>query len=200
MTRVAIAVSIGLVAAFLGWTPAQAANCPPPTVGGKTVAIITLNGKQVPVKNITFKNGGVLDPPATNQAAGISVRNAKLSSRKGATVITWHVRYGTGCNGTLNPLITMPKHSTFTVGAVGKTPRTYEITDRVTIPKVALKRSWFSPKGPHRLVLFTCADLRGGVFHKTVAIFAKPVPTTPPAPSPTATTATTPTASAPTAG
>jgi sortase (surface protein transpeptidase) len=152
------------------------------------VAFVSLKGKNVPVKAISFRTGGVLDPPATNQAAGISTRNAPLSAKKGVTVITWHVRYGPGCNGTLNPLMTMAMGSTFTVAAVGKRATTYQITGRETVAKSGLKRSWFSNEGPHRMVLFTCTDYRGGVFHKTMAVIASPVrptpitPTTPTAP------------------
>ena len=109
---------------------------------------MNVKGKKVPVKSVTFRNGGLLDPPATNQAAGLSKRNMPLGARKGATVITWHVRYGNGCNGTLNPLMTMPIGSTFTAGAVGKPQKTYVITSRVTVPKTKLKTKWFRKDGP----------------------------------------------------
>jgi hypothetical protein len=110
-----------------------------------------------------------------------------LNAKKGATVITWHVRYGEGCPGALNALTTMPIGSTFTIGAVGKTPRTYKISSRVTVPKGVLKRSWFSNAGPKRLVMITCNDLRGGVFNRTMAVIATPVAPTP-STSPTPTT------------
>ena len=120
MRRVIIVAITAVLASLVGWAPAEARTCPPPTVGGKTVATMNVKGRTVPVKSVTFRNGGLLDPPATNQAAGLSKRNMPLGARKGATVITWHVRYGNGCNGTLNPLMTMPIGSTFTAGAVGK--------------------------------------------------------------------------------
>jgi hypothetical protein len=174
---------------MLGWSPAQAASsapavvraCPPASVGGPAVATINVRGARVPVKKVTFRDGGALLPPATNQAAGISIRNKPLHAKKGTTVITWHVRYGVGCNGSLNSLITMPIGSTFTVGAVGKPAQTYQISDRVSVPKSRLRKSWFSNEGPHRLVLITCDDYRGGVFHRTMAITATPVPPTAPA-------------------
>ncbi len=176
MKRVVIAVVTAVLATLVSWTPAHAASCPPSSIGGRTVAVVSVGGKTVPVKNVTFRNGGVLLPPATNQAAGISIRNASLNAKKGATVITWHVRYGPGCNGSLNSLITMPIGSTFTVGAVGKPAKTYQISSRVTVPKGKLQKSWFATTGAHRLVLITCADLRGGHFQKTTAIIATPVP------------------------
>ncbi len=190
MKRVVIVAIAALLASLIAGAPAQARTCPPATVGGPTVAVMTVGGKVVPVKRITFRNGGALDPPHTNQAAGISARNAPLGARRGATVITWHVRYGEGCDGTLNALTTLPLGSTFTIGAVGKQVKTYQISSRVTVPKGTLRRSWFSHTGRHRLVLITCNDLRGGVFHKTMAITAIPAPTppaaTPPAPTPPA--------------
>ncbi len=74
---------------------------------------------------------------------------------------------------------------------VGKPARTYRITQHFTVPKTGLKRSWFRKKGPHRLVLLTCADLVGGVFRMTQAVIAAPVspapatlpPVAPPAPA-----------------
>jgi hypothetical protein len=179
MKRAVIVTVVALLACLVGAAPAEAASCPPASLGGPAVAVMNVKGKSVPVKRVTFRNGGALDPPATNQAAGISARNAPLSAKRGATVITWHVRYGVGCDGSLNSLITMPLGSTFTVAAVGKPAKTYQISSRETVPKGTLKRSLFSGYGPHRLVLLTCADLRGGVFHKTTVIIAKPVPNPP---------------------
>jgi hypothetical protein len=168
-----------LLASLVGLAPAQARACPPSSVGGPTVAVMTVGGRAVPVKRITFRNGGALVPPATNQAAGISARNAPLGARRGATVITWHVRFGAGCDGSLNALTTMPIGSTFTIGATGRAAKTYQISSRVTVPHGKLLRSWFRTGGPHRLVLITCADLSGGVFRRTMAIIAAPVPERP---------------------
>jgi hypothetical protein len=175
MKRLAIAAATAMVATLISAAPADARTCPPASIGGPTVAVMNVKGKAVPVKSVTFRKGGALNPPETNQAAGLSARNQPLAAKKGATVITWHVRYGEGCPGSLNALTTMPIGSTFTVGAVGKTPRTYQISSRVTVPKGVLKRSWFRHDGPKRLVLITCNDLRGGQFNRTMAIIATPV-------------------------
>ena len=75
--------------------------------------------------------------------------------------------------------------TTFTVGAVDKTPRWYKIVKRETVPKGKLKRSWFSHGGRKRIVLITCADYAGGVFRRTMGITAIPIPA-PVTPSPTA--------------
>lgn len=182
MKRVATfvaAVAGAMLASALISPVADARTCPPASVGGPTVAVITVKGKNVPVKSVTFRNGGTLNPPATNKAAGISKRNAPLRAKKGTTIITWHVRYGTGCNGALNPVLRMPVGSTFTTMEVGGPVRTFKITKHITVPKSGLKRSWFRKNGPHRLVLLTCADLVGGVFRKTQAVIAAPVRTVP---------------------
>lgn len=188
MKRIVVLTAVAVLACLIGWAPpAQARTCPPASIGGRTVAEIKVRGTTVPVKAITFRNGGALDPPHTNQAAGISVRNAPLTAKRGVTVITWHVRYGPGCDGTLNAVTKIPLGSTFTIGKVGVTPRTYQIVSRATYPKGTIKRAWFSTTGRHRLVLITCADLSGGLFRRTMAIFATPVPTPPvTAPAPAA--------------
>ncbi len=164
-----------LIAGLVGATPAEARSCPSPNVGGPTVANVNVKNRTVPVKSVTFRNGGTLLPPATNKAAGISKRNRPLKAKSGTTIITWHVRYGQGCNGTLNPILKMPIGSTFTVAEVGKPAKTYRITKNVTVPKSGLKSSWFRKNGPRRLVMLTCADLAGGVFRKTQAVIAAPV-------------------------
>jgi hypothetical protein len=181
ISTTAVLLSAGVLAA-----PADARTCPPASVGGPTVATITVKGKTVPIKSVTFRNGQSLNPPATNRAAGISARNAPLRAKKGTTIITWHVRYGVGCNGTLNTVLRMPIGSTFTTQEVGGPVRTFKITKKFVVPKTGLKNSWFRKNGPHRLVLLTCADLVGGVFRKTEAVIAAPVRTVP-APTTTAT-------------
>lgn len=179
---VAIAVTV-LVAGLITPTAAEARSCPSASIGGRTVAVVTVEGRRVPVKAVTFVDGGALNPPATNQAAGISVRNRPLDAKKGASVITWHVRFGPGCPGALNALTRMPLGSTFTVAKVGRTPVTYEIAAREMVTKGIVKRSWFTRGGLRKLVLITCADLTGGVFRGTTAVIAVPV-TTVPAPTP----------------
>jgi hypothetical protein len=175
---VAASLSLGIVTSFLtvtASTPAQAANCPPASVGGRTVATVTVDDREVPVKAVTFVNGGPLIPPATNRAAGISVRNRPLGAKKGASVIIWHVRFGPGCPGALNALTTMPLGSTFAVAKVGGAPTTYEIAAREMVTKGTVKRAWFRNGGLRRLVLITCADFTGGVFRGTTAVIAVPV-------------------------
>ena len=61
-------------------SPAQAANCPPATVGGPSIGVITAGGASVPIKPVRFTPGGMLRPPATNQASGISTLNAPLDA------------------------------------------------------------------------------------------------------------------------
>lgn len=179
MKRCIVAAVGVLLLTLIGAAPARADGCPPASIGGAAVARIKVKGTTVPVKPITFRDGGNLDPPHTNKAAGISLRNAKLTAKHGATVITWHVRYGPGCYGTLNALTTIPIGSTFRVGKIGVSPRTYRIVSRETVPKGVLKKSWFSNSGRHRLVLITCNDLVGGYFRRTMAIIAVPVPPAP---------------------
>lgn len=165
----------GLMTGLVAAAPAEARTCPSASIGGPAVAHIKVRGRTVPVKSVTFRNGGTLLPPATNKAAGISKRNQPLRAKKGTTIITWHVRYGQGCNGTLNRVLKMPIGATFTVAEVGKPAKTFRITQNVTVPKSGLKTRWFRRSGPHRLVLLTCADLTGGVFRKTQVVIAAPV-------------------------
>ncbi len=179
MKRIAVAAVTVMITGLIGWTPAQAASCPPASIGGPAVASIKVGKKTVPVKSVTYKKGGPLLPPATNQAAGLSRRNAPLHAKKGSTVITWHVRYGPGCPGTLNALTTLPIGTTFTVGKVGKTPKTYQIARREIVKKGVLKKRWFSTTGPRRLTLITCNDLQGSRFVRTMVVIATPVTTTP---------------------
>jgi len=168
--------AIGLAAVPLMAEPAHAVDCPPSTVGGPTVARISLGDVVVPVKNVSYTNGGVLRPPPTNKAAGLSTVNTPLGASEGTTVLAWHVRYGPGCYGLLNPLLTKPIGSTFKVGRVGKPMRTYAITKRVTVPRGQYRWEWFRVDGPYRLALFTCTGYRDGVFRNTTVVFASPVP------------------------
>ena len=136
----------------------------------------------MPVKAVTFVDGGALNPPPTNRAAGISIRNRPLGAKKGASVIIWHVRFGPGCPGALNALTRMPLGSTFTVAKMGRAPVTYEIAAREMVTKGTVRRTWFRNGGLRKLVLITCADLSGGVFRGTTAVIAVPVVAPPAAP------------------
>jgi hypothetical protein len=180
-TAAALSVLVTIGVVVPASAPAAAASCPPASVGGPAIAKITAGKARVPVKPVTYRRGGPLNPPATNQAAGLSVRNAKLTAKKGKSVIVWHVRYGAGCNGTLNSVLKMPVGSTFTIARPGKPTLTFQILKRDSVPKNRLKKAWFARTGPHRLVLLTCDDLQGGVFRRTQAVIAKRIPTPPPA-------------------
>lgn len=168
---------IGVLATVFVQAPAAQANqnCPSPRVGGRTVAWIEVDGTKVPIKRVPFRRGQPLHPPDTNQAAGLSLGHAPLSARDGTTVITWHVRFGPGCNGTLNPILKKPIGTTFTVRAVGKEPKTYQIAARHEVRKGRYRGAWFRQTGPHQLALFTCAELKGGEFRNTAVIIANPV-------------------------
>ncbi len=156
------------------WAQARE-NCPPSSVGGRTVAVISVGDTKVPLKAVAFKRGQALNPPDTNQAAGLSRGHAPLYARIGTTVITWHVRYGVGCDGTLNPILDEPVGGTFTVHPVGKPAYLYRITSRHTVTKGGYRSAWFRQQGPHQLALFTCADLRGGEYRRTTVILAERV-------------------------
>lgn len=186
MKRLVIIVALALMGSLVTALPAAAASCPPATVGGKAIGWIKVGDRSVPLKPVTYRKGGPLDPPATNQAAGLSIRNAKLTAKRGKSVITWHVRYGVGCYGSLNTVLKAPIGSTFMVKERGKDPVYFQIMKRDSVPKNRLRASWFARTGAHRLVLLTCDDLQGGVFLKTQAVIAKRVP----APSPATTGAT----------
>jgi hypothetical protein len=186
MKRLVIILALALVGGMVTAIPAEAANCPPPTVGGKSIGTVKVGKRSVPLKPVTYKKNGPLWPPATNQAAGLSIRNKKLTAKKGKSVITWHVRYGKGCNGTLNNVLKAPIGSVFSVKMKGSKPLYFEVTKKDSVKKTRLKRSWFARTGAHRLVLLTCDDLVGNVFRRTQAVIAKRVPKPVPTPSPTA--------------
>ncbi len=90
-------------------------------------------------------------------------------------MLTWHVRYGEGCDGDLNVLLDQPAGATFTI-TTAKGTTSYRITEQVTVPNGKYRASWFSQSGPHRLALFTCGGLERGRFTQTVATFAERVP------------------------
>ncbi len=153
-------------------------RCPGPEVGGPAIGSIRVAGTRVPITAFTYDRGGVMKPPGSNQVAGVSERHRSLDARFGTTVIAWHVRYGEGCDGTLNVLLDLPVGGTFTVRSDTGTAVTYEVTDRVTVDKGDYPRDWFRLDGPRRLALFTCAGLVDGQFTQTTATFARPVTST----------------------
>lgn len=151
------------------------ARCPDEVPGGVPVAWITVDGVTTPIKKVSYPSGGILQPPASNQVAAVSTRHAPLGSVRGTSVLTWHVRYGPGCDGTLNELLAKARGETFTIKTINGRTTTYAITDRVTVNQGDYERAWFDQSGPHRLALFTCAGFRDGRFTKTTAIFAQPI-------------------------
>jgi hypothetical protein len=155
---------------------AHAAKCPPASVGGPTVGSVNVGDVSVPLKRVRYRNGGPLHPPASNRNAGISTVNAPIGSDEGTAVITWHIRYGRGCPGTLNDLATLPVGSTFSVRMKNQAAVEYAITERTVVRKGRYKAAWFRPDGPHRLALFTCGDFRNGVYQSTVVTLAEPSP------------------------
>lgn len=180
LARMAVALGIAAWSAVVLWpSPALAAvrssHCPPASAGGSPVGSLTVGDAVVPIVPVTYPAGGTLTPPPTNRAIGLSTRHKALFAAQGTSVLTWHVRYGNGCPGTANALITAPVGSTFEVAGRDGVPHSFRIDVRDVVPLGEYPKSWFVQSGPHRLALFTCTDLRGGAFHKTVAIFASPV-------------------------
>ena len=153
----------------------QAAGCPPASVGGPAVGSLTVGRVTAPITPVSVSAGGVLDPPPTNRAVGLSRQHARLDARRGTSVLTWHVRYGPGCDGVINALLTAPIGTEFEVAPKGAAATRYRVVERLTVRKGRYRLEWFRQDGPHRLALFTCADLRDGAFRDTVAVFANPV-------------------------
>lgn len=171
---IGIALTVPAVVGVTPVSPATAVNCPPASIGGAPIGTITVGDVSVPIKPVRFISGGTLQPPATNQAVGLSTVNAPLDATEGTTVMAWHVRYGRGCPGTLNSLLDLPIGGTFTVQEHGSPPVEYRITRRLEVPKGKYRTAWFTQVGPRRLALFTCGDLRDERFHSTIATFAEP--------------------------
>lgn len=171
----AIAALALLAAGFVYAPSAQAAACPSEAVGGSPVGWVEFDGKQVPIKPVTYPAGGTLAPPKSAKVAGVSKRHQPLLSKQGTTVLTWHVRYGQGCNGSLNALLDKPVGSTFTIKKRGGGTQVYQITDQTEVLKGRYQPEWFRTQGSPQLSMFTCSDLRNGKFRKTTALFAVPV-------------------------
>ena len=91
-TRILVAIAgVGLVLAattvVAPWAagPAQADSCPSASVGGRAVARIVLpSGVTVPVKPISYDNGGQLHPPPSARVAAISAQMARETISRGA--------------------------------------------------------------------------------------------------------------------
>ena len=180
LTRLTVALVLAACSAAVLWpSPANAAvrmnQCPPASAGGSPIGSLTIGDSVVPIVPVTYPAGGLLTPPPTNRAIGLSTRHKSLFAAQGTSVLTWHVRYGQGCPGTANALLSAPVGSTFQVAGRDGVPHSFRIDARDVVPLGEYPKRWFVQSGPHRLALFTCTDLRDGVFRKTVAIFASPV-------------------------
>jgi hypothetical protein len=155
--------------------PVLASPCPSSKIGGKPVGWIEFDGIKVPLKSVNAPAGGELDPPATAEAGGVSRQHQPLLAAEGTTVIAWHVRFGMGCNGSLNPLLAKSTGSTFDIVTAQGQRQTYTLTTKVTVPRGKYRPEWFRSNGSPQMALFTCADPQGGKYQKTTALFAEPI-------------------------
>lgn len=150
-------------------------DCPPAAVGGRPIGEISIDGRQIPMVAIARTKDGILNPPATSAAAGLDTEGVPLDASHGTAVIAWHVRFGKGCPGALNPISRAPLGTRFTIESRTGGEREYVVTGRDVSRADQLPARWFRLSGPYRVGLFTCGDLRDGQFHSTVATFATPV-------------------------
>ena len=90
-------------------------------------------------------------------------------------MITWHVRYGKGCPGSLNPLLTMKPGKKFRVTDERGKQRMYQVDEQIRVPRGEYDPKWFQLDGPRRLTFMTCTDLKKGEFRKTAVVIASPV-------------------------
>jgi hypothetical protein len=155
---------------------AQASKCPGTHIGGKTIGWIEFDDVRVPLKRFSYPAGGDLDPPPTAAVTGVSSLHRPLLSETGTTVLAWHVRYGKGCNGALNPILKRPVSSTFDIVTAQGERQRYVLVERTNVKRGKYKPEWFRTNGPAQIALFTCSDPRNGRFERTTALFAEPVP------------------------
>jgi len=171
----ALVIGIGLLVGSLGLAPsAAAAKCPPDSVGGKAVGWIEFDDVRVPLKDTDYPPGGELDPPASNKVAGVSERHQELLSTTGSTVIAWHVRYGQGCMGTLNPILKKTEGDTFDIVTRSGERQTYRLTDKTKVKRGKYEPEWFRLHGAPQVTLFTCSDLKKGKYRNTQVLVAVP--------------------------
>lgn len=152
--------------------PAKA--CPPATVGGKSVGKIVVGSVTVPIKKVRMAKDGSLDSVATNKVASVVTEWQPLHAKSGTTVLLWHSRFGSGCDGTLNLLMAKSVGDTFAVVDAKGVRRTYEIAAVNTVPKGRYWDDWFRWDGPRQLTLVTCTGLVDGVFTQNLVITAVP--------------------------
>ena len=167
--------AVMLAAGWLTVPVAQASECPSTNVGGKAIGWIEFANSRVPIKQFDYPAGGELDPPASAAVVGASSLHRPLLSKKGTTVLAWHVRYGAGCKGALNPLLKRPIGATFDIVTASGSRQTFKLVDKTTVKRGNYKPEWFRVNGPAQVAMFTCSDLRNGKFNKTSALFAEPV-------------------------
>jgi hypothetical protein len=171
----ALAATVTMATPVVTATPSAAASCPSTSVGGQEIGSVGFGQRTVPVKSVTYPAGGVLTPPPSAKVAGVSDLHRPLRARRGSTVITWHVRYGKGCPGSLNPLLTMKPGKKFRVTDERGRQRTYEVDEQIRVPRGQYDPKWFQLDGPRRLTFMTCTDLKKGEFRKTAVVIASPV-------------------------
>jgi len=172
-----LGVIILALSAFSIAPAANAAKCPPESVGGKTIGWVEFDDVRVPIKETDYPAGGKLDPPASNKVAGMSTRHQNLRADQGTTVLAWHVRYGKKCKGTLNPLLQKKIGETFDIVTKSGQRATYQLEERTKVKRGKYKRDWFRLHGDRQIALFTCSDLRKGKFERTRVLIASPVET-----------------------
>ena len=167
-----LAVAWASAVTLTGAARAMATDCPTARVGGPAVGWVTVGDARVPLKPIRFASGESLELPGSSKVAGLSRVHATPGASLGTSVIAWHVRYGRGCPGSLNVLLSAPVGTTFDVQLRHGEPVTYRIVGRSSVPRGRYPVQWFDQVGEHRVVLLSCADLWNGAFRRTVATFA----------------------------
>lgn len=167
-----------LALSLLLLAPAGAAStpkaCPPASVGGKAVGKIIVGPVTVAIKQVRQGKDGSLDSVATNRVASVVREWQPLNAKSGTTVLLWHSRYGVGCDGTLNVLLSKTVGDTFVVVDAKGARRTYEIAAVNEVPKGEYWDDWFRWDGPRQITLVTCTGLVGGVFTRNHVITAVP--------------------------
>jgi hypothetical protein len=156
-----------------GLAPSKA--CANPDQDGKTVGKISVGKSAVDIKRIDYPKSGVLDPPKSPLAAGVSIRHQPLSAIQGSSLIVWHVSYS-GCEGKLNTITKTSLDSTFSVVDENGVTTKYKITKNTTVPVGKYDSDWFRLNGSRQLVFVTCAGkvVKGHHTHNQVVV-ATPV-------------------------
>lgn len=185
----------------LGGSPAPTAVPLPPTETVTVTAVPTPKPSpptrlivrsleiDAPVVDIDLSTDAVLEPPSDPDLVGWWTGSAKIGATKGRTVITGHTVHDG--DGALNELPRLKKGATVQVASYSGL-RSYRVTDNLyaTYEDVAkhaedvFGQSERSPGGA-RLILITCTDFDGRIYHGNSIIVAEPIPD--PSASPSAT-------------